>query len=199
MNGTNTLEEETDTEYKLAQTYLQKEDASARQIGFLHLQRLAEQGHVKALYNLGICLHEGIGCTASKKEALSYFQKAAEKEHPRSIYMLGVYALMGFGEEAPSEEKALRFLKEAASRGVVDAQYNLGVLLLQNNDPEAIQYFKQAAEQESADALYNLGVCYADGIMVSRSRGEAIEYLERAVKLKHEKAAEALEKVLMKA
>ncbi len=92
----------------------------------------------------------------------------------------------------------------AADAGIADAQYDLGVLLLNGkgnskSEEEAIRYFKLAAEQGNGDAQYNLGVCYYQGRGVAVSHEEAIRYLELAVRHKHPKAAEALERVMMAA
>ena len=112
------------------------------------------------------------------------------------VYMLGCYFAFGF-LVPPSEEKAAHYFRLAADAGDVDAQYDLGVLLLHANAEEAARYFKLSAEQGNADAQYNLGLCYYRGFGVSPSREEAIRYLELAVKQRQPKAAQALELVLI--
>ena len=62
---------------------------------------------------------------------------------------------------------------------------------------EAVHYFKLAADRGHADAQYNLGICYYEGLGCEKSRDQAIEYLELAVRQKQPKAKEALESILM--
>lgn len=105
---------------------------------------------------------------------------------------------------SPSEETTVHYFRLAAEAGVADAQYDLGVLLLDGkgtfkSEEEAVRYFKLAADQGNADAQYNLGICYYQGRGVAESHEEAIRYLELAVRQKQPKATEALEIVMMAA
>jgi len=163
--------------------------------GIAFLKKAADLGHPKAQYNLGIHLHQNHG---SYEEAHPYFEKAAEQDHPLAHHMLGCYHSCGF-LIPPSIEKALHHFRYAADKGISDAQYNAGVLLLceKETSEEGFYYFQLAAKQNHPDAQYNLGVCYSQGIGTVPSQDKAIYYLELAVKQKQPKALKALEKVLM--
>ena len=65
-----------------------------------------------------------------------------------------------------------------AQQGIVEAQYNLGLLYAQGqgvpqDDSQAIQWFRRAADQGYAPAQYSLGVMYTEGRGVSQSGAEA--------------------------
>lgn len=182
--------------YAQAITYLKDPHTNGNyKKGIASLRKAANLGHMKAQYNLGICLHEARG---EYKEALRYFQKSALQGHLLSHYMIGCYYALGFIPPA-SEEKAIAHFRLAADGGIADAQYNLGVILLADSQKvlEAVQYLKLAAKQNQADAQYNLGVCYFLGIGCPLSHDDAIHYLELAVRQKQPKAANMLEKVML--
>ena len=163
----------------------------------IYLKQAADLGHAKAQYNLGICLHEGIGISKCYHQAHQYFQLAAKQDHARANYMLGCYYAFGFLSE-PSKELAMYYFRLAAEAGIADAQHNLAVILLtEKKAEEAVHYFTLAAKQGHADAQYNLGVCYCQGLGCVFSHDESIRCLELAFKQKHPKAAKALEYVMM--
>ena len=159
-------------------------------------KKAANEGHIKAQYNLAVCLHEGLGGYQAHMEAFYYFKKAADGGHDRAHYMLGCYFAMGLAPYE-SKEEGIEHFRIAAEAGVADAQYNYGVYLLEEKRAdEATVYFQKAMEQGSADGAYNLGICYAKGLGVEAHDDKAIECLELAVSKGHEKAGSALTRVL---
>ena len=70
--------------------------------------------------------------------------------------MVGCYFAMGL-LSISDETQAAHHFQLAADGGIVDAQYNLGVCLLngkglEKSEPEAFNYFKLAADEGHADA-----------------------------------------------
>lgn len=159
-------------------------------------KKAADEGHTKAQYNLGICLHEGLGGYQAHMEAFFYFKKAADSGHMQAHYMLGYYYVSGI---APYDDReaGIEHFRIAAESGHADAQYNYGVCLLEERqEEEAAQYFQMATDQGIPEAAYNLGVCYANGRGVQKDEDKAVEILAIAAGKGHLDAAHAMTKIL---
>jgi hypothetical protein len=61
------------------------------------LRPLAEQGHARAQYNLGVAYHQGKGVPQDYAEAVKWYRLAAEQGHARAQYNLGVAYHQGKG------------------------------------------------------------------------------------------------------
>jgi TPR repeat protein len=94
----------------------------------------AEQGHIKAQFNLGWLYHNGEGVTQDYKEVVKWWRLAAEQGNVRAQYNLGWLYHNWYGQ------------------GVVTQDYK-----------EAANWFRLAAEQKDASAQNNLGLMYALG------------------------------------
>ncbi len=90
------------------------------------LRPLAELGHARAQYNLGIMYYSGQGVPQVSAEALQWWRKAAELGHARAQYNLGIMYYSGQGVPQDSAE-ALQWWRKAAEQGYATAQYYLGV------------------------------------------------------------------------
>ena len=104
----------------------------------------------------------------------------------RNLAELGVVgAQYGLGllrtdsSDQPAQAEGLRWLRKAAIAGHADAQFQLGVALLEGNDrraaePEqAVDWFLASARQGYARALRNLGVAHFVGRGVERDPSAA--------------------------
>lgn len=117
------------------------------------------------------------------QEKYAMLLKLAEQENPEAIKAIGDCWLNGNLGEANKWDNATTNYRFAASRGVVSAQNNLGVVLLlsgRENAEEAILSFTLAAEQGNRMAQYNLGAVYDEGIFVGRDFWKARYWMERA-------------------
>ena len=70
--------------------------------------------------------------------------------------------------EAGNYKKAVKWYRQAAEQGVVEAQYNLGFMYVKGQGvaqdyKTAIKWYSQAAEQGDAKAQYILGLTYGLG------------------------------------
>ena len=111
----------------------------------------ATQGDVRAQYMLGLMHAGGHGMLADHTEAMRWFRRAANQGHARSQFKLGVMhqrgmsssvnpprviAKTGFGvAPAPNHQRlgisyaeAAKWYGLAANQGLVEAQYNLGLM-----------------------------------------------------------------------
>ena len=57
----------------------------------------AEQGHLDAMYNLGVMYYKGQGVSMDYKEAIKWYRKSAVKGHARALYNLGLMSIQGHG------------------------------------------------------------------------------------------------------
>lgn len=139
-----------------------------------------------AYFQLGVLLVEN-----EDEIGLKYLNNAINLDSTRTdaLYARGYYYQMaGQIELAKADyEQILRHHQSA------DASYNLGFMLLKNDDfLKAIPFFEQATQYETqyANAWYNLGLCY-EGL---NKRDEAKKHFEKAISLdpKHEKAKNGL-------
>ena len=80
---------------------------------------------------------------------------------------------------------AFDHFKNAAERGNVEAQYELGYCYywgegVEENKIEAVKWYRKAAEQGNVHAQNDLGVCYANGEGVEEDKAEAVKWYRKA-------------------
>ena len=93
--------------------------------------------------------------------------------------------------------------EQAATQGVVEAQYNLGTfysvgLGVEKNEQAAADWLRRAAEKGLTEAQYNLGVLYEHGRGVRLDGDAALEWYSRAAKKGYAPAKERLSKLSQK-
>ncbi len=125
---------------------------------------LAEQGDVRAQYNIGIMFENGRGVTKNIKKAFLWYEKAANQGHEYAQNNLGNMYYDGVGVKQDIKQ-AFFWYHKSASQGYAYAQYNLGDMYdrgigVIEDDKLSIQWYSRSAEQGFANAQYNLGVMY---------------------------------------
>ena len=90
------------------------EKSNTEAVKWYHLA--AEQGHIKAQYNLGVCYENGDGVEKSYIEAAKWYKLAAEKGHADAQCNLGYFYENGYGVET-SFSDAAKWYKMAAEQG----------------------------------------------------------------------------------
>ena len=96
-------------------------------------------------------------------------------------YIRGMKYQLGRGTQQDSTE-AVKWLRKAAARGHVKAQYNLGVIYakgvgVEKSDRDAANWFYLAAEQDHPKAQYYLGLFYGLGHGVPQSNSLAAKWM----------------------
>lgn len=90
-------------------------------------QPLAEQGHVRAEFYLGVMYENGRGLPQNHLEASKWYNRAASQNYARAQYNLGLMYAKGQG--VPRDHmKAANLYRKAADHGYAKAQYNLGIM-----------------------------------------------------------------------
>ena len=91
------------------------------------LRRRADEGYVRAQYNLALMYDTGRGVPEDNMEAVRWYRKAADQGNVRAQNNLGV--MYDAGEGVPEDNaEAVRWYRMAAEQGDASAQYNLGVM-----------------------------------------------------------------------
>jgi hypothetical protein len=140
------------------------------------LRPLAEQGHARAQFNLGVAYANGRGVPQDHAEAVKWWRLAAEVKWWRlaaeqglanAQFNLGVAYHLGKGVPQDHAE-AVKWWRLAAEQGEAQAQAHLGIMYdkglgVPQDHAEAVKWFRLAAEQGYALAQLNLGALYANG------------------------------------
>ena len=118
--------------------------------------------------------------------------------HSRSTIL--VFAMIVARGVRQSDEKAVYWYKRAAELGVVKAQCNLGVCLIngigcEGNAKEAVAWFRKAARRGDEKAMFNLWECYRDGEGVRKSKSLGLSWLRKAAEQGHATAERFLGKL----
>ncbi|KAG0246684.1 hypothetical protein BGX31_010553 [Mortierella sp. GBA43] len=126
-------------------------------------QAAANAGLVEGRVSLGRMYYSG-ELPKDIDKAKSYFEQAiALEDNAEAHFLLGVIELEQ--QEKPDKTKVFTHYEKAASKGLPEAQYNLGVMYFRGdgmpkNDILAVEYWKMAGEQGYGLAQLSLGAYY---------------------------------------
>lgn len=112
--------------------------------------------------------------------AVAIWRPFAQAGDPDALFNLGQAYKLGRG--VPKDlAQARNYYRQAANRGNLPGQANLGILLFQAGEkPEAIRWLRQAADRGELRAQYVLGVALYNGDGAPRSIPAGYAYLLRA-------------------
>jgi len=88
----------------------------------------ANQGQPAAQYRLAKLYELGIGVTQNHATAMDLLALSAKGGNSVAMHDLGHYYAIGANEQEPDINTAVGWFHKAADRGIVDSQFNLGVL-----------------------------------------------------------------------
>lgn len=146
------------------------------------LTKLANDGHANAQAFLASAYLEGTQLEKSYEQALHWCNQCALQAHESCIYMLGAMYFHGKGLEK-DWTKALDYFELLAEQGHLQAQVNIGHILLMGNNPDfqaALQWIIPAAKEEHAHAQALLGFAYTFGKGVKRNEKKGYRYYRKA-------------------
>ncbi|QZA78678.1 sel1 repeat family protein [Deefgea tanakiae] len=182
-----------DAQFNLGRFYMRGEPVSSRSTGsrdllpdyaqaISWLSKAAEQGHTKALRQLGALYYNGKEVTPDYAQALSWFIKAAERGDAEAKVTLG--AMYYNGKGVPQDYvQAMSWWNKAAEQGNADAQFNLGAMYFNGQGvtqdySQAVSWYSKAATSTdpkiSANAKKYL-VLAQDKISVISEKPQKIE------------------------
>ncbi|KAH9773070.1 F-box protein [Citrus sinensis] len=138
-------------QFNLGISYLQEEA-----VKWLYQASIA--GHVRAQYQLALCLHRGRGVDFNLQEAARWYLRAAEGGYVRAMYNTSL--CYSFGEGLPlSHRQARKWMKRAADCGHGKAQLEHGLgLFTEGEMMKAVVYLELAtrAGETAADHVKNV-------------------------------------------
>lgn len=156
-------------------------------VALKELRPLAEKGHARSQYALGVMAENGFGMPRNLPQAAAWYLKAAKQGNTDAQFNLGAMHEHGIGMPA-NPAQAARWYRPAAEGGDIDALSNLGVLYEKG---EGVPQDKVLAL-----ALYNVSVAY-DSNKQSRAAGNR-QGLANRMPLEDVKKAMALTEELLK-
>lgn len=161
--------------------------------------RSAKGGNAMATGNLGLCYQLGKGVEQDTVRAMRYYEASLRKGNPELLTQLtqradsgevfaaaflGDIYKAGAGKLMPrNKDLAIHFYEIAAKAGDVNAQTNLGLMYLNQNDgAHALQWFRKASEQGSVPSTYYCGYLLTSGKGVVADQTQGFTYLLRAAR-----------------
>jgi TPR repeat protein len=135
-------------------------DAGDYAAAFKEWARLAEQGDMAAMRNIGHLYRFGKGTEKNLTKAAEWYRRAAEGGLDRAQANLAALYLSGDGVPQ-SYADAAKWFERAARQGLAIAQYNLGLLYehglgVEQSDPKALGWYNLAAKAGEPHALERL-------------------------------------------
>jgi TPR repeat protein len=144
----------------------------------------AEQGDVKAEYELGSRYYYGQGEPKDYAEAIRWYQKSADQSYPTAELALGLIYHLGHGVRQDDAEAVCWYTK-GANHGNTDAQnylaymYSYGYGVAQDYG-QALLWYRRAADQGSAYAETEIGGMYYRGHGVPQDSAQAVNWYRKA-------------------
>ena len=148
-------------------------------------QPLADQGHSRAQFGIGVIYEEGgVGVESDLAKAAAWYREAAEQGLADAQFNLGNLYRTGRGVDKDPRRAVVWYLK-AAVQGMPVAQYNLALsydtgIGAARNQTVAAKWYRSAAKQGDVDAMLGLAALYRHGLGIDRDRESAMAWYRRA-------------------
>ncbi len=152
--------------------------------------KLADQGHIKSMNNLGTMYSQGKAVSRNYSYAMYWYRRAAARGDARSMYNMGIAYQYGRGVERDIKQ-AVAWFERAAELGLVESMdalawaYSTSPELAVRSGTEAVRWAKVAVERKtSSKTLATLAAAHAEAgeyrkAVVAIDR--AVEHLKREV------------------
>lgn len=148
------------------------------------LNQAAKLGSVRAKTALGMSYLKGLGVTQNNRLATKWFKQAAMSGDMKAPRYLGVLA-----EQQGLYKKALSYYLQAAQKGDITSQYNVGRfyetgLGVAVNYQTALQWYTLSAKRGdiiAAPAMMAIGHLYETGMGVPKDLSQAQVWSQKAV------------------
>jgi TPR repeat protein len=163
--------------YELGRAKLAAKDVAAAATLF---QEAADQGHTRALYQLGNMAARGIGREQSLADAEQYYQRGADLGDPYAMTAHGRNLVQGQGTAA-DPALGVKFLNRAVELGHTYAMNALGAMyyygqVVDKNPPRGVRFWKAGLERGDIYSMNNLGIAYLEGGGVKKDPKLALRY-----------------------
>ena len=148
------------------------------------LQKAAEQGHIKAQFELALAYEKGKGITQDNEKAVYWYRQVAERELTE-LEIDNAQFELNKDETQENYDKRLTRYHQALKEMYVNAQFNLGYAYdsgegITQDDEQAVYWYRKAAEQGHKRAQFCLGCAYYDGQGVPKDDEQAVYWYQQA-------------------
>jgi TPR repeat protein len=160
---------------------------SSEETGLEMLQRLADQGNVRAQAELGRTYYFGFGVAHNNSLAFKMLSAAAKANDPDGQFYLAMLYSEGDGV-LPNDGISVQWLKRAADSGHIQAQRALPQVenVAENRKKESAEAalklatIRTAADSGNLESQRTLANYYIEGIGVTQDASTAIEWYKKA-------------------
>ncbi len=155
----NPNKEEPETYYTALMQLIDVDNAGE---GIESLRQLAEQGHARALYCLGVCYDNGIAVEKDLKKAREYYLLSAQQGFAPAQNDYGISCI---SEGNFNTAEAEKWVRKSAEQGYAPAQFHLAFFYangvgVKADMHEFLHWIEKAAEQNYKKAKYMLAEFY---------------------------------------
>lgn len=168
--------------------------------GTYWLEKAGESGSSKALKQLENFYLSPSGIQNAPTKCVEWLKN--QTDNATAQYLLSQYYRKGVGGLAPDVTIANTHLKNAASLGNSDAQFELGHSLIAGSaggsaSPQTgYPWIQAAAKNGNVQAQYEAGICNLNGVGTSKNEKNAVAYFEMGAKQGNAKSQYMLGKCL---
>ncbi len=147
----------------------------------------AHQGHVVAMYNLGLMYEQGYGVPKNNVEAIKWYRKAENQDYLPATGTLGRLYLKS-ADAKDQKERAFTLLTRAASQGDAPSQASLGYMYQEGiiTSPDltkAVELFRLAVSKNNSRAMVYLAQLYESGFGGSSNTDAVLSLYQQAAQL----------------
>jgi len=159
----------------------------SKAIDISEMKRMAENGDVTAMFDLGHCYHYGFSISKNINDAEKWYRQAADHGNARAMFFLGViYEDGGVGDiNTDFRKEAVKWYRQAADLGDAQAMRQLGTCYkfgkgVRYSESEAAAWYQKAADLGDEEAMYQLGLAYVNGWGIKKDKKEAVRWYRQA-------------------
>ncbi|MEI9405312.1 caspase family protein [Mesorhizobium argentiipisi] len=152
------------------------------------IQKAADKGHVRAVFELGYIASSGIGTAVDPKKANGFYAKASDKGDPYGMTAWGRALFNGLGVQRDTG-KGLDLLLKAAAMGHTYAMNDLAAIFTEGRngvpaDPaRAVAFLKAGVARQDMYSMNILGRNYLSGRGVEKDTKQAQALFQKAMEL----------------
>lgn len=179
-------------DYRLGEMFASHDPAAAAR----HYARSAQRGYAPAQRELGDLYRLGRGVAADPAQAEFWLRKASDQDDVEARFLLAA-VLRGEERHRADCAEAGQLMRDAAERGLVQAQRELGFMVLNGwcvpwDAKTGVAWLRAAAERNDDIAQYLLAQSLRTGVGAKANVAEATQWLKRAAAQGYEPAIQAL-------
>ncbi|MDG4874020.1 caspase family protein [Mesorhizobium sp. WSM4935] len=152
------------------------------------IQKAADKGHVRAVFELGYLNATGTGMPANRKQANAFYAAASDKGDPYGMTSWGRALFNGYGVDRDTG-KGLDLLLKAAAMGHTYAMNDLAAIFTEGRngvpaDPaRAVAFLKAGVERQDMYSMNLLGRNYLTGTGVEKDPKTALSLFQKSMDL----------------